>query len=88
MTKFVLFFAGAAALAAPALADTSLKFERDGITYVGSISEHDGVRHISGREEGSHRAFDLLVANGRVTGNYGGDYVNYAEPASAKLAAR
>ena len=80
MTKLVLILVGAAAIAAPALADTPLRFERDGITYVGSIAERDGAQYISGHEVGSNRAFNLRVLNGRVTGDYAGDYVSYIEP--------
>jgi len=80
MTKLVLL--ASAALAAPALADpaTPIRFERDGVAYVGTMSEQDGVRHLSGREVHGLRTFDLQVSNGWVTGYYGGDAVAYAEP--------
>ena len=81
MTKLVPFVAAlGVAFANPAFADTPLKFTRDGITYVGSISERDGVRYITGEELGSHRAFQLRVVNGWVTGQYGGDEIAYPEP--------
>lgn len=88
MTKLVLFLAATAAIAGPALADTPLQFERDGVTYVGSISEHDGAKYITGHEIGSNRTFNLRVVNGQVTGEYGGDYVSYAEPKPARTASR
>ena len=74
------FAAAAALIAAPAYADTPIQFERNGITYVGTVSEHDGARYITGRELGSNRTFQLKVAHGGVTGNYAGDEVAYAEP--------
>ena len=88
MTKRVLILFGAAAIAAPALADTPLQFERDGIAYVATIAERDGVKYISGHEVGSDRTFKLRVRNGRVTGDYAGDYVSYAEPTPARTAGR
>jgi len=84
MTKLVLFAASIAlaapALAAPEAATTPIHFERDGVAYVGTMSERDGVRYLSGREIHGTRTFELQVSNGWVTGYYGGDSVAYAEP--------
>ena len=87
MNRITLFFV-AAAVATPALADpaaTELTFSRDGVEYHATEVQEAGVRKISGYEVGSNRKFDLRVEHGFVTGDYDGDRVAYAAPATSPL---
>lgn len=85
MTKLVsTFLLAAATITAPALAETAaqpIAFVRDGIHYVGTVTDRaDGTRRISGHEIESNRAFDLTVEKGMVTGTYDRETVSYVAP--------
>jgi hypothetical protein len=61
---------GALALAAtPALADP-VTIVRDGVTYRYTVTEKDGMRIISGRQQGGEN-FRLVVRKGWVSGQVG-----------------
>lgn len=82
MSKFLLSLVAITAVATPALAQqpsnaTPIAFERDGISYVGTVEQRGSVRLISGHEVQSGRPFELEVRNGRVTGTYGSSHVSY-----------
>lgn len=88
MIKFVLSLTAAAALAAPLLADPSgqpISFSRDGVSYVGTVTERDGAQIISGHEVASGNAFRLVVKNGWVNGTYGERMISYRAPAAAPI---
>ena len=82
MTRLFLLPLAAAAIAAPAFAGEPIRFERDGVTYIASVSERHGIRHIVGHELASGRPFDLAVVRGQVIGTYDGQTVTYPVPAA------
>jgi hypothetical protein len=89
MTKFALPLLAALTLAAPALADVPLRFQRDGLNVVGTLSQVGDVQYIRGQDMRSGREFDLQVKDGLVTGVIGGQKVAYAAPKKkVQLAAR
>ena len=86
MRKFILSLltVGIAFSAAPVFADTvsqPYKYTRDGETFVITTRVTDrGEKILSGYEEKSGREFSLRVANGRVSGKFGGINVSYDVP--------
>ncbi|NIJ07463.1 hypothetical protein FHS31_001059 [Sphingomonas vulcanisoli] len=82
MTKFLLpllaLTAAAPAFASQPAADVqTISFERDGVAYVGTVKKVGDQQVISGHEVESGRAFDLVVRNGRVSGTYAAQPINY-----------
>ncbi|HWI86098.1 MAG TPA: hypothetical protein VNT42_07240 [Sphingomonas sp.] len=79
MTKLAII-ACAAAIAAPAIADTPLAFTFEGHKIVGTVSEDGAVQLIKGRDLTTGRDFELRVKNGYVDGEMGGQYVSFKAP--------
>lgn len=81
MTKFLLpllaLTVAAPAFAAPAAQVAPISFERDGISFIGTVETRGELQLISGREVQSGRPFDLVVKKGRVSGTYGDARVSY-----------
>ena len=85
MTKLVLTVLAGATLAASACAAPlaqQMRFTRDGVTYVASVTDRATARYISGYEQSSGRHFSLRVAKGYVTGTFDGHEVAYPVPAA------
>ena len=88
MFKFASILLAAGLLGTPLLAATpqKLEFQRDGVHYVGAVTDlGDGAHRITGHEVESGREFALDVAKGRVTGRYDGQLVSYAAPANSSV---
>jgi hypothetical protein len=90
MTKILLSFVAAAAVAAPALADTPLAFQRDGMDVIGTVRQDGDIRVLQGVDRASGKAFNLRVKGGYVTGIVDGTRVAYPAPKtrSVEVAAR
>jgi hypothetical protein len=86
MSKLVLVAFAAAAIAAPALAETPLAFTWEGHQIVGTVDLVNGVQVIKGRDLTTRRDFELHVKKGYVRGDIGGVPVSYPAP-KHKLAA-
>ena len=89
MTKLVLTFLAGATLATSAFAAPAtqqIRFTRDGVTYIASVTDRDGARYISGHEQSTGRRFSLRVAKGFVTGTFDGNAVAYPAPAAPAVA--
>jgi len=80
MTKLVLTAVAAAAIAAPALAQTPLAFTWEGHKIVGTVDQVGQVQIIKGRDMTTGRDFELHVKNGFVRGDIGGVLVAYPAP--------
>jgi len=70
MKIFALAAATVAVLASTAAVAKSeqLRFQKDGYTYVYTVSEKDGAKHIRGQYYPGGRSFALDVRNSRVAG--------------------
>jgi len=80
MTKLVLTAFAAAAIAAPALAETPIAFTWEGHKIVGTIDQAGATQIIKGRDLTAGRDFELRVRNGYVHGDFGGVEVSYPVP--------
>jgi hypothetical protein len=78
-----------AAVAAPAFAEPATQtFTRDGESYQYEVKDAGEYKVISGRNLTTGQDFSLRVRQGRVSGNYAGNAVAFAAPATAdKVAA-
>ena len=89
MTRLALILAVATGIAAPAVAEpivTPLKFERDGFSYVGTVTRDAGETSIVGQEVRFGTPFALRVGrSGLVTGTFAGMPVRYAAPAPSPV---
>ena len=86
MTKLVLTFFAAAAIAAPALAANPIDFTWEGHRIVGTTDQVGSVQIIKGRDLSTGSDFELHVKDGFVQGNFNGVPVAYPVP-KRKLAA-
>jgi hypothetical protein len=84
MIKFVLPFAAAVLVAAPAFADP-LVFQRDGLDVVGTVELNGDTRILRGEDRKTGAAFDLRVKNGYVTGIIDGQRVAYPAPKARQV---
>jgi hypothetical protein len=80
MTKIVLSLLAAATVAMPAVANTPLAFQRDGMDVVGTIKEDGNARILTGVDRASGTSFNLRVKRGYVTGMVGGKRVAFPAP--------
>ena len=80
MSKLVLTALAAAAIAAPALAETPMAFTWEGHKIVGTIDHVGATQIIKGRDLTAGRDFELRVRNGYVHGDFGGVPVSYPAP--------
>jgi hypothetical protein len=80
MSKLVLTAFAAAALAAPALAETPIAFTWEGHRIVGTVDQVGATQIIKGRDLTTRRDFELHVRNGYVHGDVGGVPVSYPSP--------
>ncbi|MCE7796059.1 hypothetical protein LWE61_05725 [Sphingobium sufflavum] len=83
---FKLVLAAAAiAVSVPALAKTEeTSFQRDGYTYVYSVTEKGSTKHIRGKYYPGGRSFALEVRNGRVEGTVAESGVSFPLSAIAR----
>jgi hypothetical protein len=87
MMKLVLTPLAAVALAAPALASTPLSFTWEGHQIVGNVYQKGRAQRITGRDLTTGRDFDLVVEDGYVHGDVGGQFVSYPAPPKKRRAA-
>lgn len=80
MSKLVLTALAAAAIAAPALAETPIAFTWEGHKIVGTVDQVGAIQIIKGRDLTAHSDFELHVKNGYVRGEFGGVPVSYPAP--------
>jgi hypothetical protein len=80
MSKLVLTAFAAAAIAAPALAETPLAFTWEGHKIVGTVDQVGATEIIKGRDLTTGRDFELHVKDGYVHGDIGGVLVSYPAP--------
>lgn len=80
MKKLILTAFAAAAMAAPALAETSLDFVTDGHRIVATVSQDGATQIIKGRDLTNGDTIELHVSNGYVKGDIGNRYVSFAAP--------
>ena len=80
MMKLALTVFAAAAVAAPALAETPYAFTWEGHKFVGTVNAVNGVQLIRGEDLTSGRTFELRVKNGYVNGTVGDQVVSYPVP--------
>lgn len=80
MTKFVLTAFAAAAIAAPAFADTPIDFTWEGHRIVGTVAQVGDVQILKGEDRTTGYPFELRVKNGYVRGSIGNQPVSYPAP--------
>ena len=80
MSKLVLTAFAAAAIAAPALAETPMAFTWEGHKIVGTIDQVGATQVIKGRDLTTGHDFELHVKDGYVHGDIGGSLVSYPAP--------
>jgi hypothetical protein len=88
MSKLVLTALAAAAIAAPALAETPINFTWEGHKIVGSTDQVGDTQIIKGRDITTGRDFELRVKDGYVHGDIGGVLVSYPAPRHKLTAAK
>lgn len=76
MLKSILTLAAATMLAVPALAET---FTHEGVTYVYTVTNHDGYRIIKGEDVTNRRPFELKVSRRWVDGHVDNSPVSFSQ---------
>lgn len=82
MKKLILTTFAAAAIAAPALAETPLKFTWEGHQIVATVNQTGATQVIKGRDLTTGGDFELHVRNGYVHGDVSGQLVSFPVPKS------